>query len=77
MGMSADLFDLDEMGNAFDHPADLWAIRVFDGVVDPPQAKGAECPALFGLRADRGPNLGDLEYGGHGYLTSTVSCLGA
>src|SRR5260370_40245953 len=33
MGMSVDLFDLDEMGNSVDHPSDLGTIRVLDRVV--------------------------------------------
>ena len=65
------------MGDAVDHAADLWAIGVLDGVVDPAKPEGAQRASLLGLDSDRRAGLGDAQGRGHGYLTSVVSRLGA
>jgi len=59
--MSGNLFDVDEMWDARDHPAHFRLVGMLDRVVDVTQTKSAEGSALLRLGADRGAGLGDPE----------------
>src|SRR3954467_4989280 len=56
-----DLFDGDQVRHRRDHPADLGTVLLHDRVVDPLEAQGPQRLPLVGLRADRRPDLGDLQ----------------
>src|SRR3954454_9460620 len=58
---SADLFAGDQVRHRRDHPADLGTVLLHDRVVDPLEAQGPQRLPLVGLRADRRPDLGDLQ----------------
>src|SRR4051812_48394547 len=63
---SADLFCVNdfqahEVRHRSDHPADLGTVLLDDRVVDPLEAQGPQRLPLVGLRADRRPDLGDLQ----------------
>src|SRR5919112_89482 len=60
-GPCSDLFDGDEVRHRGDHPADLGTVLLHDRVVDPLEAQRAQRLPLVGLRADRRPDLGDLQ----------------
>src|SRR3954468_24763014 len=57
----SDLFDGDQVRHRGDHPADLGTVLLDDRVVDPLEAQRAQRLALGGPRADRRPDLGDLQ----------------